>query len=359
MVGVVLGLALLATGCGPQARGALVAAEAVGIVAELPFFSLGGGDRDGVRPGNHGGEQRGTKRGLFGGSLSDKACKIAELVGFLLDPDNRRKAAAWADALGIDVDEIEDYVDKLTPVLLGNDTLVRNHRFKNGKADPYDALLQAGIAVLIDRRGVPVVKCNCGNPLGEPEHDLDEIEVEIPDRGRWKHDKDKDVVVRPGDRPVKRFALRDVERPDRVIERPVGGGRDTTTTSPPPPTTSPPPTAGVVPSVVGQSQEEATQALADAGLTVEVIEQTSSTDTPGTVLSQTPDAGTPLEPGADTTVTLVVAAPEGTPESTAPTTDGPSPTDSPTDTGGPTEVTDPPATTGPVSTEGATPESSP
>jgi hypothetical protein len=88
-------------------------------------------------------------------------------VAFLeANPD---KARAWAGVLGVRTADIETYVDGLTPVLLQRDTRVTNHGFRNGRATPTQSILQAGTAVLVDEYGVPRVKCNCGNPLLEPQ----------------------------------------------------------------------------------------------------------------------------------------------------------------------------------------------
>ena len=56
----------------------------------------------------------------------------------------------------------------LTPVILRSDTYVTNHGYINGVANPIPAILQAGTAVLVDKYGVPVTKCYCGNPLTPP-----------------------------------------------------------------------------------------------------------------------------------------------------------------------------------------------
>src|SRR5258706_80541 len=56
----------------------------------------------------------------------------------------------------------------LTPVILRTDTAVVNHGFVNGQATTVPAVLQAGTAVLVDKNGVPVTKCFCGNPLTQP-----------------------------------------------------------------------------------------------------------------------------------------------------------------------------------------------
>ena len=61
---------------------------------------------------------------------------------------------------------VKKYIAKLHPVTLTRDTQVTNHAYTNGQAVPFQAILQAGTAVLVDEYGVPVVRCYCGNPLG-------------------------------------------------------------------------------------------------------------------------------------------------------------------------------------------------
>ena len=48
------------------------------------------------------------------------------------------------------------------------DTWVTNHDYRDGRAIPIQAVLQAGTAVLVDAYGTPRVKCYCGNPLLPP-----------------------------------------------------------------------------------------------------------------------------------------------------------------------------------------------
>jgi hypothetical protein len=109
----------------------------------------------------------GTAPGLYGGSGDLQVCDADKLVGFL--NDNPDKAAAFGDVLGIAPAEIADYVASLTPVVLLSDTLVTNHGFQDGQATAFTSVLQAGTAVMVDRQGVPRVKCNCGNPLTPPQ----------------------------------------------------------------------------------------------------------------------------------------------------------------------------------------------
>ncbi len=113
-----------------------------------------------------GGQVNGSAPGLYGGSGNAAVCDRNQLIAFL--EANPAKARAWAGVLGITTAQIRDYVNSLTPVLLTTDTLVLNHGYANGRATPRNAVLQAGTAVLIDKYGIPRVKCGCGNPLLPP-----------------------------------------------------------------------------------------------------------------------------------------------------------------------------------------------
>lgn len=108
----------------------------------------------------------GGRVGLYGGTMNKAQCDKNQLTKFL--QENPDKGAAWAGVIGIDPREIPTYVAGLTPVLLRSDTAVTNHGFKNGKATTIQSVLQAGTAVLVDDKGVPVTKCYCGNPLQPP-----------------------------------------------------------------------------------------------------------------------------------------------------------------------------------------------
>ncbi len=105
----------------------------------------------------------GSAPGLYGGTNEIAVCDPRQLVDFLAA--NADKAAAWATVIGIDPAQIPSFVDGLTDVILQTDTRVTNHGFSGGRANPLQSVLQAGTAVLVDRFGVPVVRCFCGNPL--------------------------------------------------------------------------------------------------------------------------------------------------------------------------------------------------
>ncbi|HYF47348.1 MAG TPA: DUF6777 domain-containing protein, partial [Acidimicrobiales bacterium] len=164
--------------------------------------------------------------------------------------DNAEKARAFADVLDIEVDDIPEYLASLTPVILRGDTRVTNHGFRDGRATPFQAVLEAGTAVLVDFQGIPRVKCFCGNPLTEP------IEVGSPTYtgDRWDDFDPADVQVTFVDIDIDIFVLTDVinggtfTRPagtDGDDDEPDDGGDDPPDSVPPdtePPDTAPPDT---------------------------------------------------------------------------------------------------------------------
>ena len=109
---------------------------------------------------------QGGTPGLYGGSRINSVCDVAQLVRFL--EENADKASAWAGVQGIQPSEIADFIGRLTPVILSNDTRVTNYGFDKGTAPARQVVLQAGSAVLVDAFGVPRARCLCGNPLLPP-----------------------------------------------------------------------------------------------------------------------------------------------------------------------------------------------
>lgn len=104
---------------------------------------------------------------LYGGSGDRRVCDVDALITYL--EGNADKAAAWAETLGISAGLVAQYVRaSLTPSVLLYDTRVTNHGFANGRATSFQAILEAGSAVLVDFQGQPRVKCKCGNPLTPP-----------------------------------------------------------------------------------------------------------------------------------------------------------------------------------------------
>ncbi|WP_405578663.1 DUF6777 domain-containing protein [Streptomyces sp. NBC_01092] len=305
----------------------LVKAVAAGVPSLAPFFEenqgLGRDDAQVTAQTAHGGLQQGDTPGLYGGSKQPTVCDVARLKEFLTDPANDRKAQAWAAALSITTDGIPGYLDRLTPVLLRHDTLVKNHDYKKGKATPFNALLQTGIAILVDQQGLPAVKCSCGNPLRPFEGDTTRIKVEFDDRNdEWKgYDKSSVVAVRPATRKVERLALVDVHEPDRGITRPVGTtGEDDTAFD----TRE----RHAVPNLAGATFGQASRRLADNGLAVAFAGGGLPPDD-ARVTASDPPAGSELRFGEYVTLSVAGGSSGGSPSdgtTPAPPGSGSSPT---------------------------------
>ncbi|HEV3231126.1 MAG TPA: DUF6777 domain-containing protein [Candidatus Dormibacteraeota bacterium] len=108
----------------------------------------------------------GSRYAIYGGTGDNRVCDKAKLVAFLTTHPGQGQA--WAGVLGITVAQIPGFVAGLSPAILSKDTRVTNHGYSGGKATPRQSVLQAGTAVLVDSRGVPVSRCLCGNPLLPP-----------------------------------------------------------------------------------------------------------------------------------------------------------------------------------------------
>ncbi|MCD9194275.1 DUF6777 domain-containing protein [Streptomyces albireticuli] len=108
----------------------------------------------------------GATAGLYGGTQYQASCDVERQISYLTD--DQAKGRAFASAAEITPDRIPSYLRGLTSAQLRADTRVTNHGYKNGSATTYQAVLQAGTAVLVDDRGLPRVRCACGNPLGPP-----------------------------------------------------------------------------------------------------------------------------------------------------------------------------------------------
>lgn len=190
--------------------------------------------------------------GLYGGTQDNESCNTSQLQSFLAN--NPEKATAWVGALNGDdtvrfrggdlgAEDIGEYIDSLTPVVLLADTLVVNHGYADGRATPHDAVLQKGSAVLVDSQGVPRTRCACGNPLTEPSPSATQVE---PQGTPWPgYNPNKVAVVEPFPGGLTTLSVVDL-RSGVVFQRPMGtkGERDippsttTTTTTTTEPTTT-------------------------------------------------------------------------------------------------------------------------
>jgi hypothetical protein len=108
----------------------------------------------------------GATPGLYAGAERTGSCDIGRQIGHLTR--DRARGRAFARAAGVSPASVPDYVRTLTPVVLRADTRVTGHGFRAGRLTRHQSVLQAGTAVLVDDRGVPRVRCACGNPLRPP-----------------------------------------------------------------------------------------------------------------------------------------------------------------------------------------------
>lgn len=309
-IAVLLVFLLVLSGCDRGAPLLVVKAVAAGVPSLSPFFDEHSGlghDAEGIRPqAVHGSLQQGDTPGLYGGTRQPTICDVKRLKAFLTDPANHRKARAWAAALHMSTAQIPGYLDRLTPVLLRHDTLVLNHDYKKGKATPFNSLLQTGIAVLVDERGIPAVKCSCGNPLRPFTGDTNRISVKFEaGNKKWHGYQSSSVVsVRPAPRKIARLTLVDVADPGRGIDRPVGttGARDKTFDAQ---------KRRVVPHLSGSTFADASRRLTGRGLAVGYAGKRRPADD-ARVTASDPPAGTALGFGAYVTLTVAGGASGGT-----------------------------------------------
>ncbi|MEU3027837.1 DUF6777 domain-containing protein [Streptomyces incarnatus] len=155
--------------------------------------------------------------GLYSGSVRVAGCDVERQIGGLTaDP---ARGNAFAHVAGVSRTDLPGYLRALTPVLLRADTRVTNHGYRDGETAGYQAVLQAGTAVLVDDRGVPRVRCACGNPLRPPE----EARGGVGARGTaWSgYRPNQVIVVTPAPQAVGSLTLLDAGT-NTWIERRLG-----------------------------------------------------------------------------------------------------------------------------------------
>ncbi|MFD4137698.1 DUF6777 domain-containing protein [Streptomyces sp. NPDC058572] len=185
---------------------------------------------------------RGSAPGLYGGTRDVASCDVEKQITALGADESKNRA--FAEVLDIEPGSVPAYLRSLTSVQLRWDTRVTNHGYKDGSATSYQAVLQAGTAVLIDERGVPRVRCACGNPLLPPVAQQGTLK---PTGDSWPGYRPSNVVVvAPAVTEVEKFVIYDAED-KKWLQRPAGdtGGKDKETAPPknealPSPDESPP-----------------------------------------------------------------------------------------------------------------------
>jgi len=240
-----------------------------------------------------GGEVRavhGDQPELYAGTRGSSPCDVGLMASSL--GQNPERGQAWASTFNITAGQIPAFLSELTPVLLRTDTRVTSHGFTVGQSMPYQAVLEAGTAVLVNKFGMPVVRCGGGNPLLEP--------VAMAS-ARYTNPRWKDfsigalVVIRPSSRPVDSFILSDPTNGDTFM-RPLGGNGSNdlpdprvppTSTMPRPPletqSQAPPP-----PPPITRVQEFPTFTPTYVPPTTELPQLTTATKAPRETSSSTP-----------------------------------------------------------------------
>lgn len=149
----------------------------------------------------------GDQVGLYGGSVNQAVCDRDKMVNFL--EQNPAQGAAWRTVTG--ASDIRSYASTLSPVVLTHDTRVTNHGYQNGRPIAFQSALQTGTTVMVDNRGVPRVRCECGNPLAEPQSSLRQ---EFAGSGWQGLDTNSFVTIQKSANPIQKLDLVSVPAKD-------------------------------------------------------------------------------------------------------------------------------------------------
>ncbi|MEU0837894.1 DUF6777 domain-containing protein [Streptomyces sp. NPDC005962] len=188
----------------------------------VPAFTpaIGQDRRHVVSPSNGGRAFQGDTPGLYAGVPGRQPCDRRELIHDL--KASPKKAAAWSRVQHIRPERIPAYVHRLSGVVLRSDTYARTYGYQ-GRVKPAATVLQAGTAVLVDRRGMPVVKCASGNPL----------RAAAPSKGsdprftgpQWSgFSRNAVTVIRPAPDAVKRITMVTVGKSE-LFRRVIGDAK--------------------------------------------------------------------------------------------------------------------------------------
>ncbi|MEU3776106.1 DUF6777 domain-containing protein [Streptomyces sp. NPDC032472] len=163
--------------------------------------------------------------GLYGGARGLGSCDVEQQLRALTAEDG--KAAAFARAAGVEQAKLPEFLRGLTPVVLRADTRVTSHGFRDGSAHAFQAVLQAGSAVLVDGYGMPRVRCACGNPLLAPRAPKGSPVLKGE---QWSgYQANQVIVIEPTPHPVGSLVIANTAD-NTWIERTIGdaGARDRT-----------------------------------------------------------------------------------------------------------------------------------
>ncbi|MFF4503228.1 DUF6777 domain-containing protein [Streptomyces sp. NPDC001401] len=256
----------------------------------------------------------GSMPGLYGGTQRVGSCDVDRQIDYLTS--DRAKARAFAGVEGISPASVPDYLHALAPVVLRADTRVTNHGFRGGRATGFQSVLQAGTAVLVDNRGVPRVRCACGNPLNPAVATQGSLRL----NGRpWSGYRPAQVVVvTPAPQVITNITIINIVD-NTWIERHIGHGVHHDHIVPPPVLTTPPPSPdhsspSSGPST-GPSRSTGTPSPGDTSPSPSGSATDCATPTP----APTPTPTVTVTPGAtdDVPTGEPSAAPTGCPSTTA------------------------------------------
>lgn len=221
----------------------------------------------------------GATPGLYGGTRDVASCDVEKQIRALRATPAKNEA--FASVARVAPSGVPAHLRSLTPVRLRVDTRVTNHGYRDGAATGYQAVLQAGTAVLIDDHGEPRVRCACGNPLTPPV-----AQQGTPRRtgDSWpSYDPSNVVAVSPAKQPVESFVVYDAEHGAWFTRhRSDTGHRDRETVPPARPT----PSAGVTPPSSPATRDDGTSPPADRTATPEP--PASRPESPGAPTSEPP-----------------------------------------------------------------------
>lgn len=167
--------------------------------------------------------------GLYGGTRNVSSCDVERQIKALqaAPPKN----TAFASVAGVAPSGVPAYLRALTPVQLRMDTRVTNHGYRDGAATSYQAVLQAGTAVLVDGHGVPRVRCACGNPLTPP---VAQQTTPKETGDSWPSYRPSNVVVvTPAPQIINVFVLYDPDRAEWISRHRGDTGRHDHRVEPP------------------------------------------------------------------------------------------------------------------------------
>ncbi|MGN9758293.1 DUF6777 domain-containing protein [Streptomyces sp. SD31] len=297
----------------------------------------------------------GETPGLYAGTRGAGSCDVQRQIDRLTA--DRARGRVFAQAAGVSQASIPGYLRGLTSVVLRADTRVTNHGYRDGMGTGYQSVLQAGTAVLVDSRGVPRVRCACGNPLAPP----------VGLRGRpgtsgraWQgYRPDQVIVVAPTTQLITNITIIDIAD-NTWIERPIGHrghGRDHVVRPPKPVTPTPVPRPHDSASSASPGESSASPSHKSptdcATPTVTVTPNPGATDPPpktvpaecpsATVTASPPTADPGRTPASPESSEPAESPEESTPSDSRTTPDtSPSPPDAQQETGHPEAVPDTP-----------------